>query len=106
MIMSERSGQFLSPRIYFVNSGLFLVLVIILGFIRPATIFQPIDYQTIYYGLASAALAFFFAGVIELRMNHLERKLDRLRATNRGCPRGHTWPVDACPFCRRDSHYL
>jgi hypothetical protein len=67
---------------------------------------RPLDSQT-GYSILAVGLALIIGSLVELRLDILEGKIDELRASrNPGCPRGHIWPVDACPYCRRDSHYL
>jgi hypothetical protein len=67
---------------------------------------QPYDYQTAHYGLLAVVGALIFGGLVEWRLEIANKKLDRLLIINHRCPRGHVWPVEGCPFCRRDSRYL
>jgi hypothetical protein len=82
--------------------------------IAPHALGQPAEWQTAYYSILALGLALVLAALLELGLGGLEAKLDELLAKDRksttnpsrGCPRGHMWPVDGCPFCRRDSAYL
>ncbi|OLE69826.1 hypothetical protein AUF78_09320 [archaeon 13_1_20CM_2_51_12] len=64
--------------------------------------------QITYYSILATALALAIGGIGEWRLEDMRKQLDGLLAkrSNLGCPRGHIWPVDGCPFCRRDSRYL
>ncbi|SRR6266566_9801292 len=65
------------------------------------------EFQTGYYTVLSLGFSVILAAIVDKRVENLERNLEkRLDARSRGCPRGHIWPVNGCPFCRRDSRYL
>jgi hypothetical protein len=85
--------------------GAIIALVVDFVLDVPHQFDKPFDYQTAHYGILAVVGALIFGGLMEWRLEALGNKIDRL-ATNRGCPRGHLWPVDGCPFCQRDSRYL
>ena len=65
------------------------------------------EYQTGYYAVLALGFSLILATVVDKRIENLQRNLEKkLDSRSHGCPRGHIWPVDGCPFCRRDSRYL
>jgi len=74
---------------------------------RIITLDQIIQYQAGVYAIWTLGFSLILAAIVDKRIENLERELERkIDSRSRGCPRGHIWPVDGCPFCRRDSRYL
>ena len=91
---------------YWLIIGAIVSLVVDFVLDVPHLFDKPFDYQTAHYGILAVAGALIFGGLVEWRLETLNAKIDRLLVIGPGCPRGHRWPVDGCPFCVRDSRYL
>ena len=59
-------------------AGAAVILVLVDLFALPYVLAQSIDLQTGYYAVATAATALILAALVEIRMVHLEKKLDKL----------------------------
>ena len=74
---------------------------------RRITLDQIVQYQAGVYAILTLGFSLVLAAIVDKRIENLERRLERkFDSRSRGCPRGHRWPVDGCPYCRRDSRYL
>src|SRR2546426_9540168 len=74
---------------------------------RVITLDQIVQYQAGVYAILTLGFWLVLAAIVDKRIENLERRLERkIDSRSRGCPRGHRWSVDGCPYCRRDSRYL
>ncbi len=67
-----------SPSWRFLLGAAFLVLAIDVILALPNVIGKQVEWQTVYYALASLAASLVFAAIVEVRMEGLDRKLDKL----------------------------